>query len=109
MADGGGAVPESGGSTRALLANRNFSLYLAARVIATLGVQMQNVAIGWQVYQATSQLFDLGLIGLAQFAPFVVLVLPAGEIADRYDRRRIITACLGLQLLCSLFLVGFSL
>jgi MFS family permease len=108
MADGGGAVSSSG-ATRALLANRNFSLYLAARVIATLGVQMQNVAIGWQVYQATSQLFDLGLIGLAQFAPFVVLVLPAGEIADRYDRRRIITGCLALQLTCSLFLFGFSL
>jgi len=48
------------------------------------------------------------LIGLAQFAPFVVLVLPAGEVADRYDRRRIITACLGLQLVCSLFLLAFS-
>jgi MFS family permease len=109
MAPGSGAASGPSGSTRALLSNRNFSLYLAARVLATLGVQMQNVAIGWQVYQATSQLFDLGLIGLAQFAPFVVLVLPAGELADRYDRRNIITGCLALQLLCSLFLVGFSL
>lgn len=48
------------------------------------------------------------MIGLAQFAPFVVLVLPAGELADRYDRKRIITSRLALQLACSLFLLGFS-
>jgi MFS family permease len=78
-------------------------------VLATLGVQMQSVAIGWQVYAITGELFDLGLIGLAQFAPFVVLVLPAGQVADRYDRRRIITICFVLQLVCSLFLLGFSL
>src|SRR5688572_29159425 len=67
---------------------------------------MQSVAIGWQVYAITGQLVDLGLIGLA---PFVVLVLPAGQVADRYDRRRIITLCFGLQLLCALFLLMFSL
>ncbi len=92
----------------ALFRNPNFTLYLCARIIATLGVQMQSVAIGWQVYEVTGQLFDLGLIGLAQFAPFLVLVLPAGEIADRYDRRRIITACLVLQLASSVFLLAFS-
>lgn len=84
-------------------------LYLCARVLATLGVQMQSVAIGWQVYAITGELVDLGLIGLAQFAPFVVLVLPAGQIADRYDRRRIISICFALQLLCALFLLVFSL
>lgn len=93
----------------ALFRNPSFTRYLAARIIATLGVQMQSVAIGWQVYQVTGELFDLGLIGLAQFAPFVVLVLPAGELADRHDRKRIITVCLGLQLVCSLFLITFSL
>jgi MFS family permease len=91
-----------------LFRDPNFSLYLAARIIATLGVQMQSVAIGWQVYAVTGKLIDLGWIGLAQFAPFVVLVLPAGELADRYDRRRIITACLGLQLACAVFLLVFS-
>jgi MFS family permease len=100
--------PSAGRNDLALLRNPNFTRYLAARIIATLGVQMQGVAIGWQVYQLTGELFDLGLIGLAQFAPFVVLVLPAGELADRYDRRVIITACLGLQLACSLLLLAFS-
>jgi MFS family permease len=92
-----------------VLEHRSFVLYLCARVIATLGVQMQSVAIGWQVYAITGELFDLGLIGLAQFAPFFVLVLPAGQVADRYDRRRIITLCFVVQLVCSLLLLGFSL
>jgi len=92
-----------------VLEHRSFVLYLCARVIATIGVQMQSVAIGWQVYAITGELFDLGLIGLAQFAPFFVLVLPAGQVADRYDRRRIITLCFVLQLVCSLLLLGFSL
>jgi MFS family permease len=92
-----------------LLRHGSFALYLASRIIATLGVQMQGVAIGWQVYELTGELLDLGLIGLAQFAPFVLLVLPAGEVADRWDRRRIITACLVLQLVCSLLLLAFSL
>jgi MFS family permease len=102
------SAPAADPGSLALFRNPNFSRYLFARIIATLGVQMQSVAIGWQVYEVTGKLFDLGLIGLAQFAPFVVLVLPAGELADRRDRKRIITACLGLQLASALFLLGFS-
>jgi hypothetical protein len=52
-----------------VLRHRNFTLYLSACTLATLAVQMQNVAIGWQVYAMTHNLFDLGLIGLAQFRP----------------------------------------
>ncbi|MDM5179813.1 MFS transporter [Massilia sp. DJPM01] len=91
-----------------VLRHRNFSFYLAARVLGTLAVQMQSVAIGWQVYQMTGSLFDLGLIGLAQFAPFLVLILLAGHTADRYDRRRIIILCLLTQLLCGLMLLAFT-
>jgi MFS family permease len=101
--------PDADKSKVLLFRNSSFTRYLAARVIATLGVQMQSVAIGWQVYQVTGEVFDLGLIGLAQFAPFVVLVLPAGEVADRYDRRRIINACLVLQLVSALSLLSLSL
>lgn len=92
----------------AVLRNRNFSFYLAARILGTLAVQMQSVAIGWQVYQMTGSLFDLGLIGLAQFAPFLVLILLAGHVADRYDRRVIIMLCLATQLLCCLLLLAFT-
>lgn len=92
----------------AVLRHRNFSFYLSARILGTLAVQMQNVAVGWQVYSMTHNLFYLGMIGLAQFAPFLLLILPAGHVADRYNRRNIVTACLATQLLVGLLLLGFA-
>ncbi|WP_377703656.1 MFS transporter [Pseudoduganella sp. UC29_71] len=92
-----------------VLKHRNFAFYLSARVLGTLAVQMQHVAIGWHVYALTGNLYDLGLIGLAQFAPFLLLILPAGHVADRYNRRNIIAFCLAAQLLCGLLLLGFTL
>lgn len=91
-----------------VLRHRNYALYLSARILGTLAVQMQSVAIGWQVYQITGNLFDLGLIGLAQFAPFLVLILFAGHAADVWNRRNIIAAGLGVQLLVGLLLLGFT-
>ena len=93
----------------AVLRNRNVSFYLSARFLGTLAVQMQSVAVGWQVYQITHSLFDLGLIGLAQFAPFLALILWAGHVADTHNRRNIVLLCMGTQLLCSLLLVAFTL
>jgi MFS family permease len=93
----------------AVLRNRNLSFYLSARFLGTLAVQMQSVAVGWQVYQITHSLFDLGLIGLAQFAPFLVLILWAGHVADTHNRRTIVLLCMATQLLCSLLLVAFTL
>jgi len=98
----------SPGNGFSVLRHRNFSFYLSARVLGTLAVQMQSVAIGWQVYQLTGSLFDLGLIGLAQFAPFLLLILPAGHAADRYNRRNIIAWCLTAQLACALALLAFT-
>ena len=92
-----------------VLRNRNFAFYLSARVLGTLAVQMQSVAIGWQVYEITGNLYDLGLIGLAQFAPFLALILFAGHAADRYNRRTIIVLCLAAQMACSLLLLAFTL
>lgn len=103
------SAPSPATSGIAVLRNRNFAFYLSSRVLGTLAVQMQSVAIGWQVYDITGNLFDLGLIGLAQFAPFLVLILPAGHVADRYNRRSVIAACLGLQFLVSVLLLLFSL
>ena len=107
-------MPDSSAPTNAsngfsVLRHRNFTLYLSARTLATLAVQMQNVAIGWQVYSMTHNLFDLGMIGLAQFAPFLLLILIAGHAADRYDRRNLIALALGAQLLCGLTLLAFTL
>jgi MFS family permease len=83
--------------------------YLLARFLVSTGVQMQTVAVGWQVYAVTGNPFDLGLIGLSQFLPFLILVLPAGHLADHYDRRRIITACYLLGALAALALVALTL
>ena len=101
--------PASSSNGFSVLKHRNFAFYLSARVLGTLAVQMQHVAIGWHVYALTGNLFDLGLIGLAQFAPFLLLILPAGHVADRYNRRNIIAFCLAAQLLCGLLLLGFTL
>ncbi len=101
-------MPEDSGRLAAL-AHPQFRRFLCARLAATIGAQMQGVAVGWQVYEITGQLMDLGLIGLAQFAPFFVLVLPAGQAADRYERKRTIVACYAVQFVCALALLGFSL
>ncbi len=90
------------------LRHRNFTLFLVARFIATLAVQMQSVAVGWQVYAITNDPLDLGLIGLAQFLPFIVLVLPAGQIADRYDRKFILATCYVVEVACAVLLLGFT-
>ncbi len=102
------SAPTNATNGFSVLRHRNFTLYLSARTLATLAVQMQNVAIGWQVYAMTHNLFDLGLIGLAQFAPFLLLILIAGHAADRYDRRNLIAIALGAQLLCGLTLLAFT-
>jgi hypothetical protein len=75
-----------------LLAHGDFTRYLAARIAVSIAVQMQTVAVGWQIYSITRDPLDLGLIGLSQFLPFVLLVLPAGQVADRRNRARILSA-----------------
>lgn len=72
-------------------ARRDLPLYLAARLIGTVGIQVQSVAIGWQVYARTGDAMDLGWVGLSQFLPLALLSLYAGTVADRYDRKRILT------------------
>jgi len=87
----------------------NYRYYVAARFLGTFSVQMQSVAIGWQVYAMTGDTMDLGLIGLCQFLPFVLLVLPAGHVADRLDRRLILTLCYAVEGLCALLLLLYTL
>jgi len=92
-----------------VLAHGDFRRFLIARLLATLAAQMQTVAVGWQIYAITRNPLDLGLIGLSQFLPFVVLILPAGQAADHYDRRRLLTACYALEAFCALLLLVFTL
>jgi MFS family permease len=76
-----------------LVRNRPFVLFWLMRVFATLGMQMQAVAVGWQLYDLTNSPLDLGLVGLAQFLPAMLLFLLTGHAADRFDRRQILRIC----------------
>lgn len=91
-----------------VLAHADFRHFLVARLLATLAAQMQIVAVGWQLYEITRDPLDLGLIGLSQFVPFVLLILPAGQSADHYDRRRILMLCYALEGLCALLLLAYT-
>ncbi|MCW2476460.1 MFS transporter [Candidatus Symbiopectobacterium sp. NZEC151] len=73
-----------------LLRQRSFVAFWLARTASMFGFQMLNIVVSWQIYSVTGRAFDLGLIGLAQFLPSVLLALPAGHIADQFDRRRIV-------------------
>jgi len=82
---------------------------MSARVLITTASEMQAVAVGWQIYSLTHRPLDLGLVGLAQFAPGIVLFLIAGHTADRFPRQRILQACYAGFGLCSLLLLALSL
>ncbi len=80
-------------------ASRDFRRYQLARVAVILGAEAQSVAVAWQVYSLTHRPLDLGYTGLALFLPGLLFLLPAGHVADRFDRRQIILCCYGLQIL----------
>jgi MFS family permease len=101
-------IEPSGAPLGRLIAHPGFMRFLTARLLASVAVQMQTVAVGWQIYSITGNPLDLGLIGLSQFLPFVVLVLPAGHIADRYNRAFILSLCIALEFLCALALLAFT-
>jgi MFS family permease len=92
----------------AVLKNRDFGLYIAARFLSNIATQMLIVAVGWQVYHITGSLLDLGLIGLSQFLPFLCLVLFSGHVADQYDRRMILILGLCAYFACSVALLSFA-
>jgi MFS family permease len=76
-----------------LRGHRPFALYWSARVSTTVALQMQTVAVSWQMYDLTNNPLDLGLVGLFHFIPAALLVLVAGHVADRYDRRAVVRTC----------------
>src|SRR3954469_5631050 len=81
--------------TRSVLKYRDYRLFLLARLLVTAAIQIQSVAVGYQIYELTSDPLQLGFVGLAQFLPMLALILPAGDLADRFNRRTILViACL---------------
>ncbi len=86
----------------------NFARYEYARFFITLALEMQSVAVGWQIYDLTRRPFDLGLAGLAQFLPSVLLFLVSGHAADRFERRKLLAVCYSGFALCSALLLGIA-
>ena len=92
----------------AALRYRDFQLLLAGRLITSLGNQMLSFAIGWEIWLRTRSEFNLGLVGLVQVIPVLLLSLPAGHVADQYNRKRIILVTQSLLATCSLGLAWLS-
>jgi MFS family permease len=92
----------------AALQGRDYFLLWSSLAGESLAVNMVAVAIGWQVFSIRHSAFDLGLIGLAEFVPMLVLALPAGQLADHVPRHLVFAGALGLTGLVSLILVGVT-
>lgn len=109
MSGDAGLSPASSSASAQTLSHAPFSypafrLFWFARLSTTFAYQMFGVAVGWQIYDLTRSAYVLGLVGLAQFLPSVVLVLASGHIADRYDRRYVVRACQAIEALVALAL-----
>src|ERR1700722_7711263 len=105
------AMAESGTSSlagRVAFTYPGFALFLTARWFIIASLEMQSVAVGWQIYQITRSPLALGLVGLAQFLPGILLFLISGHAADRFPRRKILFGCYAGFAVCSAFLFLIS-
>ena len=89
--------------------HRDFRFFWGTRVLGFLAIEMMITTVGWQVWRITGRELDLGLVGLAQFAPFAALFLISGLVADRVPRMRIIRACIAVQTVCAIGLFWLTL
>ena len=88
-----------------LLAQHQFLKFFLARLIGVMANQMLMVAVAWHLYDLTGSAWDLGLVGLFQFIPALVMTLPAGHLADKWHRGRIFAVCMLVQAAVALLLV----
>lgn len=95
-----------GESLSHLFAQRPFVRFWLARLCGTTANQMLMVALAWHMYDITSSAWDLGLVGLFQFVPALLLTLPAGHLADRLHRGRIFAGCMAVQALAAVLLLA---
>ncbi len=101
-------VPAARHDPYAALRHRDYRWYITSLFTMTLGSQLQAVVVGWQVYSLTHDPLSLGLIGLAEALPFIAIALPAGYIADRWNRRTISAIALVVLAVCSVALLALS-
>src|SRR5208282_3154954 len=94
---------------RAAFNHPAFVLFQIARFLIVTAVEMQAVAVGWQVYEITKRPLDLGLIGLAQFLPGILLFPISGHASDRFERRDVLSACYAGYAVCFAWLLGLTL
>src|SRR5450631_4693097 len=87
--------------------SRSFHFFLWTRLLSTAANQVLLVALGWQMYDLTASAWDLGLVGLLQFVPTVAFTIPSGQLADRVDRRRVISAAIAVML-CAAALLAWG-
>src|SRR5574339_370186 len=90
------------------LRNRDFRLLLTGRFITSFGNEMLSFAIGWELWLRTQEAFVLGMVGLVQVIPVILLSLPAGHVADQYNRKRIVLITELAFALCALGLGWLS-
>jgi MFS family permease len=105
-------MAESGNSSNAgriAFTYPDFSHYQLARFLIVAGLEMQSVAVGWQIYEITKRPLDLGLVGLAQFSPGILLFLVTGHAADTFNRRKLLMACYAGFGVCSALLLFYAL
>ncbi len=93
---------------RAAFSHPGFLLFQIARFLIVSAVEMQAVAVGWQVYEITKRPLDLGYVGLAQFLPAILLFPISGHASDRFDRRNVLSACYAGYALCFGLLLALS-
>ncbi len=96
-------------SPPALYRRRDLSLFVSARLFSTTAMQVQSVAIGWQIYDIARTPLSLGLVGLCQFLPMFLCTLPAGEITDRFNQRLVYGISSLVQAMCSALFLGLLL
>jgi MFS family permease len=92
----------------AALRHGGYRRLLTGNILARIGFEMQSVAVGWELYQRTGSATALGLVGLVQFLPVILLSLPAGHIVDRYNRKGLLLTAQGLMAAASLELAILS-
>ncbi|MBY6264143.1 MFS transporter [Azospirillum sp. 412522] len=104
------SAPTAGDGFRSAFRHRAFALFWSARVCSMLAIQMQVVAVGWQVYAMTGDPLDLGLVGLFQFLPTLALVLVAGHVVDNNDRKTVLFGALSIEMIAvaALFLLTMA-
>ncbi len=93
---------------RAAFTHPGFVLFQIARFLIVAAVEMQAVAVGWQVYEITKRPLDLGYVGLAQFLPAILLFPISGHASDHFERRHVLSACYGGYAVCFALLLALA-